>query len=474
MQTIIFPKTGLPLLVVVLLSLAVPAFALHPETRIPDRAYAHDQSCKILLDMTAKYKIDGVFPKEFAEGKQCLSRIELAASLHLIEEKLAEKVVREGSESVSREDLDRLNDIEEDLRSEMLLVRTRAFQTRNEGLGTNLYPLTKNISISGSLVGTFQNTVGNKQQKDGGDVVGRGDLVFDFKITDTTIAVVNIRAAGGQGVDSRVGNLAGLNGLATTDGDNVRFYKAFLEQSLFDDRLIATLGKIDIADYFDTNAVANDETSQFLAGLFTNSPTLSLPSSGPGMRVHAKLGDMLTFGIGYGSSTGSGDRFTSNGYGIAGLDAKIRIGGLEGNYRLYGAIDGAKPDGGNKIQEKNAYNAGISIDQQLTDRLTLFARLGQRERNVYALSRSWSAGVQYNGLIPGRDNDAVGIAYGQISGKGDFLPSQEKLMETYYNVKLHDKVSLAPVYQLLINPAGNQSGNYGSVSILGIRTQIIF
>lgn len=470
----IVPKVALHLLVVALLALAVPVFALHPETRIPDKVYAHDRSCKILLDTAAKYKIEGIFPKEFAEGKQRLSRIELAAYLHLMEEALAEKVVREGSGSVSREDLDRLGEIEEDLRSEMLLVRTRAFQTRNEGLGTNLHPLTKNISISGSLVGAFQNSAGNKKQRDGGDVVGRGDLVFDFKITDTTIAVVNIRAAGGNGIDSRIDNLGGLNGLATADGDNVRFYKAFLEQLLFDDRLIATVGKIDIADYFDTNSAANDESRQFLAGLFTNSPTLSLSVNGPGARMHVELGDMLTLGIGYGSSTGNGDRITANGYGIAGLDAKIRFGGLDGNYRFYGAVDAAKADGGSKLQEKNAYNTGVSIDQQLTDRLTLFARFSQRERNIYAASRSWSAGIQYAGPIPGRDNDTFGIAYGQIAGKGKYLPAQEKLMETYYSVKLHEKVSLVPVYQLLIDPAGNQSGDYGSVSILGLRSQITF
>lgn len=469
-----FLRTTSILSVVAYLAFSLPAFALHPDVKIPDKVFVDHQACRALHALSGKYKIEGIFTKEFTEGTQCLTRMELAASLHMLEEKLAEKVVKEGSDAVSREDLNSLSEIEEDLRSEMLLVRTRAFQARNEGLGTNLYPLTKNISISGALVGVFQNTVGNQQQKDGGDVTGRGDLLFNFKITDTSIAVVNLRAAGGTGIDSRVGNLAGLNGIATTDGDNVRFYKAFVEQSMFDDRIIATMGKIDMGDYFDANTVANDETSQFLAGMFTNSPTISLPVSGPGGRVHAKLGEMFTLGVGYGSSTGSGDRFTSNGYGIAEIDAKIRLAGLEGNYRIYGAIDGAKPDGSNKFQAKNAYNAGISIDQQLTDRLTLFARFGQRERNVYAASRSWSAGVQYAGLFPGRENDTIGIAYGQIAGNGDYLPAQEKLMETYYSIKLHDKVSLAPVYQLVINPAGDQSGNYGSVNVLGVRTQVTF
>jgi hypothetical protein len=449
---------------------AMPAFALHPEAKIPDQVNIDHQACKVLLDIASKYKIEGVFSKEFLEGKQQLTRIDIAASLSQISEKLAEKVIKEGAAAVSSEDLNRLQEIEEDLRSEMLLVHTRAFQTRNEGLGTSLYPLTKNISLSGSLVGVFQNSIGNKQQKDGGDATGRGDLVFNFKITDSTIAVVDIRAAGGTGIDRRVASLGGLNGLATNDGDNVRFYKAFVEQSLFDDRLIATLGKIDITDYFDNNAVANDETSQFLAGLFTNAPTVSFPLNGPGVRVHAKLGDNLTFGVGYASSTASGDGITSNGFGIAELDAKVTFRELQGNYRIYSAVDASKPDNSVKTQNKSAYNAGISVDQQLSDKLTLFARYAQREKNVYLTSRSWSAGLQYTGLIPGRNDDTCAVAYGQIAGAE--LSAQEKLVETYYSIKLHDKINVAPVFQYIMQPTGNRDAD--DVAILGIRSQVMF
>ncbi len=459
-------------IIIGILLVTVQAFALHPDSKIPDQVYAKDESCKILLDTAAKYKIEGVFSKEFEEGKMCLSRIELAASLHLIVEKLAEKVVKDGPGSVSREDLNKLNEIEEDLRNEMLLVRTRSFQSRNEGQGTNLHPLTRNISLSGSLAGTFQNTIGNKQQKDGGDAVGRGDLVFNFKITDSTIAVINIRAAGGTGIDRRVASLGGLNGLATNDGDNVRFNKAFVEQSLFDDKLIATIGKISITDYFDNNAVANDESSQFLSGPFINAPTVSFTDNGPGARIHAKFGDMFTFGVGYASSNATGDNITSNGFGIAELDTKVNFRELQGNYRLYAAVDGSKSDLVSKFQEKTAYNAGISIDQQLTDRLTFFGRYSQREKNVYLTYRSWSAGLQYTGLIPGRNDDTFAVAYGQIGGSGANLPSQEKLVETYYTVKLHDKINIVPIFQYIMQPTGNRTMD--DVAILGIRSQVTF
>ncbi|GAM09730.1 carbohydrate-selective porin, OprB family [Geobacter sp. OR-1] len=472
MKSVMCRMLFLHVCVLLIFVLAPSAFALHPAAKIPDKVYSSHQSCRVMLDIAKKYKLEGVFSKEFEEGKLCLVRMDLAASLHLMEEKLAEKVVKEGAESVSRDDLSSLAEIEDELRTEMLMVRTRTFQARNEGLGTALYPLTKNISISGSMVGAFQNTIGNRQQKDGGDAVGRGDLVFNFRITDSTIAVINIRAEGGKGIDSRIANLGGLNGIATADGDNVRFYKAFVEQSLFDDRLIATIGKISITDYFDNNTAANDETSQFLATPFINAPAVSFPYNGPGARIHAKLGDTLTFGIGYTSSSATGDNITSNGFGIAELDAKIKVGELQGNYRVYGAVDGAKPDNTLKLQNRNAYNAGISIDQQLTEKLIVFGRFAQREKNVYTASRSWSAGVQYAGPIPGRSDDIFAVAYGQIAGSGGFLSAQEKLVETYYSIKLHEKINMVPIFQYIMQPAGSRGAD--NVAVLGIRSQVTF
>lgn len=451
-----------------MLLLCSPALALHPA--IPPKVDVTHQACKTLLEIAAKYKLEGVFPKEFEEGKKHLDRIELAATLDQISERLADKVVKEGSESVSSDDLNRLREIEEDLRSEMLLVHTRAFQSRNEGLGTDLHPITRNISMSGGLIGIFHSSAGYRETRDHATVVGRGDLVFNFKITDSTIAVIDVEATGGDGIDSHIASFSGLNAAAGSTGDRVRFRQAWVEHSMLEDRLIATIGKIDLTSYFDNNTVANDENSQFLASAFVNAHALSAPDIGPGVRLHAKLNDYLVFGIGYGSGDGSGNDIAAHGFGIAELDAKLKVGEVEGNYRLYGAVDSALPDGEIKLTRKNAYNTGVSIDQQLTGSLTLFGRYGQRERNVYQTSRSWSTGFQYAGLLPGRDDDIFGAAYGQISGKG--LPAREKLIEAYYGIKLHDKISIAPIYQYLINSLGSDDAR--AVTLLGLRSQVIF
>ena len=447
------------------------AFALHPELSVPEKVEAKHKACQEIMRLGNKYKVEGLFSKDFEEGKNQCSRIDVAAAVHLLTEKMAEKVVKEGNGAVDKDDLVLLSDLKEELRAEMLLVGTRSFQSRYEELGTKFTALTKNISLSGGLVGVVQGSLGNKP-KDHADVVGRGDLVFNFKIGENTIAVIDVEATGGNGIDSHITNYSVLNGVAGSTDDRARFREAWVEHSAFNDRLIVTAGKIDLTNYFDSNAVANDENSQFLAGTFVNSSVLSAPGNGPGVRLQAKLAETLVLGLGYGSGDTDSDDFVDHGYGIAELDYKLKLGELEGNYRAYASVDGAAPDGKIKLEEKNSFGFGFSIDQQLTDKLTLYARFGQREKNVYATRRAWSIGGQYAGLIPGRKDDVLGFAYGQIETAAVVADSHEKLLETYYKFKVNDQIAVAPVVQYLINPAGINSAD--NVVALALRSQISF
>jgi hypothetical protein len=453
------------------------AFALHPDLHVPEKAEVKHKACQEIMRLGNKYQVEGIFSKEFEEGKAQCSRMDVAAALHLLTEKMADKVVKEGAGAVEKEDLELLADLKEDLRAEMLLVNTRTFQSRYDELGTRFTALTKNISLSGGLVGVVQGTIGNKP-KDYADVVGRGDLVFNFKVGEHTIAVIDVEATGGDGVDAHLPNFSGLNGVAGSTGDRVRFREAWVEHSAFNDTLIMTAGKLDLSNYFDSNAVANNENGQFLAGAFVHAATLGLPANGPGVRLQAKLAGPITLGLGYGSgdadspdSADSADIF-DHGFGVAELDYKLKLGELEGNYRVYGTLDGSLPDGAAKLVQKNAKGFGLSLDQQVTPKLTLFVRYSQRDKDVYAVTSAWSAGGQYVGLFGQRKDDVLGFAYGQIQAVGSVADSHEKLAEAYYKLKVNDQIELTPVVQYLINPAGIERAD--NVVALALRTQISF
>ncbi len=461
------------------LSLMAPQFALalHPELVFPEKVEVKHKACQEIIRLGNKYKAEGLFTKEFEEGNASCSRIDVAAAVQLLTEKMAETAVKEGAGAVDRDDLVLVSDLKEELRAEMLLVGTRTFQSRYEELGTRFTTLAKNISLSGGLVGVVQGSIGN-QPKDHGDVVGRGDLVFNFKVGANTIAVIDVEATGGDGIDAHIANFSALNGVAGSTGDTVRFREAWVEHSALNDQLVLTAGKIDLTNYFDSNAVANDENGQFLAGAFVHSAVLGAPANGPGIRLDAKLAEPLTFGIGYGSGdAGSEDSADSadifdHGFGIAELGYKLKIGVLEGNYRIYGTLDGAIPDAEAKLVQKNAFGFGISLDQQICEKLTLFARYAQRDKDVYATRLAWSTGGQYAGLIPDRKEDVLGFAYGQVQAIGAVADSQEKLAEVYYKYKVNDQIEITPVVQYLINPAGIRSAD--NVVALALRSQISF
>ena len=329
--------------------------------------------------------------------------------------------------------------------------------------------MAKNIALGGGMVGVVQGSFGNKPGDHAG-VVGRGDLVLSFRVGEDTIAVMDLEATGGDGPDAGIPNFSLLNGVAGGSGDRLRFREAWVEHSAFSDRLIVTIGKVDLTNYFDINTVANDGNSQFLAGAFVNSAVLGAPGIGPGMRVHGKLTESLTLGLGYGSGDADSADILDHGFAVGELDCRLKPGGLEGNYRVYGTLDGAAPDGVKKLSAKHAFGYGFSVDQQVSENLTLFGRFGRRDEDAYAAKSAWSAGFRYVGPIPRRGDDSIGFGYGQVLAES--ASAQERLLEAYYKAKISDRIAISPHLQYLINPLGNKDAD--NVLVTGLRTLIIF
>lgn len=460
----------LTMFLLALSSLVGPAFATHPDLVVPEKVSSGHTVCVVIMGLGKKYQVEGLFPKEFVLGQSQATRLDVAVAVQLLTEKMAEKAAKEGAGAIDKDDLAILSDLREELRGEMLLAQSRAFQSRYAEPVSNLYALTKNITISGGMTGVLQSTIGNNPRNHA-DAVGRADLIFNFKVGESTIAVIDVEATGGDGINAHIGSYSVLNNIPMAPSDTVRFRSAWVEHTAFNDRLVVTLGKIGLTDYFDNNSVANNETAQFLAGAFVNSAVLGAPSYGPGMRVTARLGDQFSFGLGYGSGDTTGSNIIDHGFGIAELGYKLKMGELEGNYRFYGSLDGSLPVvDGIKIVKDNTWGTGLSIDQQLTGELTLFGRFGWHDKDAYVTRSAWSAGFQYTGPIPQRKDDLAGFAYGQILINN--ATAQEKLFEAYYKVKVSDQLAMSPHFQYLMNPLADKSVD--NVFVASLRAQLIF
>ena len=119
--------------------------------------------------------------------------------------------------------------------------------------------------------------------------VGSFDIFAFTSFGKNALLFFDFEAIGGNGPDALLPNHSGLNADAgntvSSDGlDRLTVLEAWTEFKAINDIFTVTLGKIDLTNYFDNNLHANDETSQFLSGVFVNNAVLPVYSNGPGIR----------------------------------------------------------------------------------------------------------------------------------------------------------------------------------------------
>jgi hypothetical protein len=299
------------------------------------------------------------------------------------------------------------------------------------------------------------------------------DLFFVAQPLTYGIFFVDLEAAGGQGPDEILHSNAILNGdagsLQDSDGvDRVRLREAWTQFDLFTKRLQLVAGKIDITNYFDQNAVANDETTQFLTGAFVNNAVLQNPANGPGVSLlwDEKKGIRLRAAVQKPNNTGF--RVSERLYGIAQAETLMHwFYGREGNYRAWGRVNGNTED--------DNVGFGISFDQLVWPEWTTFARYGVGEPSVRDLlgKWAWSTGVEKRALLPYRLKDVGAIALGQQKGPSK---GRELIAETYYRILFSDHFSSTLNLQWLAGSGGdvNSVNETDNAWLIGLRSQIDF
>jgi len=269
--------------------------------------------------------------------------------------------------------------------------------------------------------------------------------------------------------------------------------------------LICRLGKVDLTGGFDCrgcpvafdgNRYANDETTQFLNGSLVNNPTIPFPDGGLGAAVYvtpvewwyiaAGVADAQADGRETGFDTafhGRDDVFAICETGIV-AEVPSAPGPLRGAYRVgmwYDPQPKERLDGPG--YERNDVGMYLSFDQMLLREagagddeqgLGVFARWGIADDDVNTVKHFLALGTQYQGLIPARDEDVLGLAVarGWLSDAADPRVDRETVFELYYNARLAGWVSLTPDVQYVCNPAG-QAGA-GDALVVGLRLQMSF
>lgn len=209
-------------------------------------------------------------------------------------------------------------------------------------------------------------------------------------------------------------------------------------------------GMVNLTNYFDAVGPANDSFASFTNCGFINSSVLALPDANLGAVVQVELDResyaMLGFSrevAGYRQNpfkSGSGYLLVGE-YGRTLLDgaAIIRINPF---FRHVEDVDG----------HCNNYGIAASIEYEVCDELTVFARAGWGARQELGNAFDFSCGANVK-LIPSREDDFLGVAFGVFKGCTPTENNREFVAEAMYSFQVNDYIKIVPHIQYISKPA---------------------
>ena len=229
---------------------------------------------------------------------------------------------------------------------------------------------------------------------------------------------------------------------------------------------------------------ANDECAQFLSPAFVNSLVGEFPDdNGFGAVMWISLHELIDVGMAVADADADWENIFDDTFAIFEVDFKPTINGRQGNYRLYGWLNNkehveiADPS----KDKEDGQGFGLSLDQELTEALTLFGRFGTQRQSIYEVTQAWSFGFQISGSLFGRDDDCFGFAYGAAIFGKDWKEAglltgvrlnHEFFSEVYYRLTVNDNLAVSSHVQWVTNPAGDNSSK--DVCVFGVRFQLCF
>jgi len=346
---------------------------------------------------------------------------------------------------------------------------------------------------------------------------GRFSGSYDLEITTETgkllgieYAILYLHAEGAwsksQGInDPAVGSFFGVNGDAQPRR-SLDITELWYEQAFAAETLRVRIGKIDLTGglehhncpvSFDCSAYANDENTQFLNNALINNPTIAFPDYGLGIVVLWTPSELWY--VSAATADAEAD-FRKSGFDTtfdgddeffyileAGLTPQFDSakGPLQSAYRIGLWLDRQdKQDLSTGRTHRD--NAGFYItfdqlfykensDPEDTQGLGAFARYGLADEKVNEVAQFWSVGIQYRGILAGRDDDvlALGFAKGIFSDRSDdFTDDYESVWELYYRAQLTTWAELSPSVQYITNPGGD--GAADDALVVAARLRVSF
>lgn len=346
------------------------------------------------------------------------------------------------------------------------------------------------LNISGGITAILQGTSGIANNGDVTDLSYSFDLSLEAPISKNGKVVVALEAGDGEGVNENISSLSVPNYDAANsfvDGYVIpSVTQVYYEGEYYDGLLGVTAGKLDVHSMYDENAYANDETDQFVSGIFTryseNLFTQLENYYAPGLALTVHPSDIFELRLIGANGNGSGfEDIFSNGYMVGHVNVMPKLLGRDGNYRvhvIYDARNYTDISDTTKTHETNT-SYGLSFDQAVTDSVGLFVRYGAMDDGIdeNIVKSAISGGVSLSGSLWNRENDVIGIAAGVLavndsSSLAATNPDDEGHFEVYYKFGLSDHFTITPDLQIVTNAGGDADND--TITVYGVRAQMNF
>lgn len=322
-----------------------------------------------------------------------------------------------------------------------------------------------------------------------------------------------------------VSNLAGFNSL--------RMLELWFEQELWDGLISIRAGQLDA----DAEFMLSDYAALFLNGTFGWPAVayMNLPEGGPGYpmgTLGARLAVHPTESVSILAAAFQGNVFAQDvnrhgfryrlsaetGYTFlmetqwrwcqndTGLPGGLKLGGwaqsgkfadalaestASGNFGFYGIMDqmlfrepsDSMPAGGGKAGTTDGKSVVEETPGDVSDQgLGCFAMVSFTDPDRNFVSFSIDAGLIYRGLIPTRDEDTLGVAFGyaqlsagaenSLAADGASPAGAEMVLECTYQAKVTGWLVVQPDVQYIIQPGGTDS--LPNAFVIGARATVTF
>jgi hypothetical protein len=427
---------------------------------------------KATLDIT----LDAASAAEAAEGE----RLELLQKIATLEQRITDletsAVLSEPETRVRRVEVfvDQNGQQHDEpvpgAKREVTYLRERTYrrQTISEKIDAALEDAAKHqvtVGVDAAMATQFAaRSKGDTDPSNGAYALASADLFFTAGIAQNTLFFADIVGLSGAPPDSEIGTLTLVNGYTArlVEQNSLNLREAWLRTEVFKNRLAITAGRLDLTNYFDANAFANDESTQFISDALVNNQMLGLAVNGVGAATEfdAKNGFRLKFGFQQSSPepTSLGDSlFTLSEVGYTFTPFALP----EGTYRVWFRTDNSEPE----VIRKGV---GLSFDQKLSPAVGLFARYGRQETEL-GHDRFYSAGVSFQHGFILNPEDTWGVGYANMNLESG---QREHLIEGYYNLLLTEKLRLSfHLTGVVDTPEGGDKFGY---IFPGIRFQAAF